>query len=400
MEQLAKPIGIRGATIKNRLSTLPMESNDATPDGRPSERTIERYKTLAAGGWGTIYVEAISPGERGKSRPAQLVLNEKNLDSFRRLADEIHAAADPPPFVIFQINHGGRYAIRTMFAYHSALLDPTWNIAPDSPPASTGEIENAASSSAAAVRLAALAGADAADLKCCHGYLAAELFRPANTRTDKFGTTYENRTRYFRTMLDAAAAAAKDNGLIFGARISLHERIPGGIGSAGADGLRFDPSELAPFVSELRDSGGSFVCETMGVPYLDPFVVRPHAGQENREEILKSHHEMAAWVKTGFPSLVTIGAGYSPIGPDFIRIAEKNISEGRVDVIGLGRQSFADPDTPKKLFNGDAAAVRWCKCCKRNNCSTLLLGRVPVGCVIYDSFYSRQLEKLKQSGTK
>ena len=92
-DRLAAPLEIKGRSVKNRLTALPMEANDAEEDGRPSSRTIERYRRLAAGGWGTIYIEAVAPSERAKSRNRQLVISEANLDSFRLLIDNIRDAA-------------------------------------------------------------------------------------------------------------------------------------------------------------------------------------------------------------------------------------------------------------------------------------------------------------------
>ncbi|HOX27887.1 MAG TPA: hypothetical protein PLQ76_01900, partial [bacterium] len=359
--------------------------------------TVERYKRLSAGGWGIVYLEAIAADERGKARPGQLVLSDKNIDSFKRLADAIRAAAEPAPLIIFQLNHAGRYALKPLFAYHSELLDPTWNITPDMREATSAELDEASEAMAGAVVRAALAGADAIDLKCCHGYLAAELFRPANIRTDGYGGSYENRTRFFKAMLGAARAAAAENGVLFGARVSMQECFAGGIASGGPDGLEFDPSELDLFLSELGAAGASFTCETAGIPYLDPFVVRPWAKQENRDEALSLHHKLTAHVKRNHPGLAVIGAGYTLLGPGFAETAARNINKNEIDFIGLGRQSFADPETPKKLFGGDAVSVKWCKGCKTNNCSALLRGRAVTGCVIYDDFYKERLAELRNS---
>ncbi len=392
---LAKSIPIGNFKVKNRLSNLPMEANDAEPDGSPGERLRERYRALGAGGWGIVYVEAISPDDRGKSRKNQMVIREDNLDEFKKLVDAIHGASDPAPMVIFQINHAGRYALDPMPAYRSELLDSTWDITPGTPVATTEELDEAAEHSARAVGLAARAGADGVDLKCCHGYLAAELFRPANNRIDKYGIRFENRIRFFKSMLTAAAEAADEFGTVFGSRISLHENIHGGIGSLGVDGDEFDFENPSELIDVLKDFGGSFVCETMGIPYFNPELVRPNSKQEDREDVLVRHHGIAGYVKSYMPEMKVIGAGYTPFGMRSIAYGVKNIISGDVDIIGYGRQSFADPETAKKIIDADLDAINWCAACPKNNCSTLLRAQSRVGCVVYDPAAREELKKLR-----
>ncbi len=392
--KLAEPIEIKGRSIKNRLTALPMEANDAETDGRPSTRTLERYRRLAAGGWGTIYIEAIAPSEQAKSRPRQLLISEANLDSFKSLIDNIRAAAEPAPFVIAQVNHAGRYGLRPLIAYHSELLDTTWNIPPDMPVATTAELETAAAETADAIRLAARAGADAVDAKCCHGYLAAELLRPSNTRMDKYGGCFENRARFLDALLAAGADAERDTGALFGSRVSLHECFEGGIGTCATDPTEIDGDAVKQIIERIDAAGASFICETMGVPYLNPDKVRPFRGCDNIDGTVIDHFVLAGMVKFFAPDMISIGSAYSILGAEFAENAEATISLGMADLVGLGRQSFADPETPKKILAGDPDAVRWCKGCKRNNCSALLRAQKEVGCVIHDDYYKKLLKNI------
>lgn len=377
---------LAGKTVKNRMSNLPMEGNDAEADGSPSEMTIERYRRLAAGGWGIIYVEAIAPAENGKARAGQLVITKENIDSFRRLTDSIRAASPEPPLIIFQVNHAGRYGLSPLVAYRNEILDPTWKI-PAERPATEGELSEAAEACAGAVKLSKTAGADGADLKCCHGYLAIELARPANRRDDDFGGAFENRTRFLKRMLGAAAEVA-DKDFFYGTRISVMEGIPGGVGDApGATGTFSPEADAAALVDLLVESGSSFICETAGIPYYNPELVRPPAKHEKRDEVLSMHHDFSAWLKSRAAKCAVIGAGFTLLENDFLGKAGEMIERNQLDAAGFGRQSFADPETPLKIMNGDGKSVKWCKGCKKNNCSFLLRSGVHTGCVIYDDYY-------------
>lgn len=366
-----------------------MEANDAASDGAPSPRTIERYRKLASGGWGLIFVEAVAPSREASARKTQLVLNQKNLPEFTRLVDEIKSAAGGA-VVIMQLNHAGRYAIDPVAAYPYPALER--GAAPRV--LTEGEMAGAAGEMAGLVELCEKTGVDGADLKLCHGYFNIELARPANTRYDKFGGSFENRTRFLKAMIDAARPFMTSSGsFLGGSRISLFEGVPGGLGD--------DKPEDAPLcddvekiIASLEDAGCSWICETAGNPYFNPDMSRPNKNDDRRFETAALHHRLAARVKKPHPSLAVIGAGYTVYGAEFAGFAEKNISDGNVDFIGFGRQNFADPELPKKLRNGDVSAVKWCKLCPEKSCSWLLRNGAEAGCIIHDRYYREILKKV------
>ena len=47
---LARPFEMDGVRVGNRFCVLPMEGWDGTPDGRPSELTIRRWRNFGLGG--------------------------------------------------------------------------------------------------------------------------------------------------------------------------------------------------------------------------------------------------------------------------------------------------------------------------------------------------------------
>lgn len=396
--KLAEPLQIRSKTAPNRFAALPMEANDAEAGGEPSARTIERYRALARGGWGVIMFEAVAPSVGGRSRNKQLVLNRKTLPVFSRLIDAIKQE-DDRVVVIIQLNHAGRYALAPKIAYHHEALDSWKGITPDTPVLSDKELDVIKKEMIALAECAAETGADGADLKCCHGYLAVELLRPANVRRGAYGGSFENRSRIIREMIGALKPAIEKNDFLAGSRISLYEGFEGGLGDDDSDDAPLC-DDLNGLLSLLKDNGASWVCETAGNPYFNPEVVRPDKKDPARLSTMELHHRLAARVKASFPDFTVIGTGYTLFGGDFRQVAEKNLSAGKVDLIGLGRQNFADPETPKKILNGDEEAVRWCKTCPKNNCSHLLRNHAEAGCTIYSDYYRDQLKSLKAKEKK
>jgi 2,4-dienoyl-CoA reductase-like NADH-dependent reductase (Old Yellow Enzyme family) len=70
------------------------------------------------------------------------------------------------------------------------------------------------------------------------------------------------------------------------------------------------------------------------------------------------------------------------------------INDGMMDMIGLGRQSFADPMTPLKLREGREDDVKYCTQCM--NCEELMIRQMPVGCVLYNKIYTYLFREARQ----
>ena len=106
-------------------------------------------------------------------------------------------------------------------------------------------------------------------------------------------------------------------------------------------------------------------------------------------------------------SIPVIGSGYSYLRdgtnelkePDpgkrsFSDWAEKNLSQGICDLVGIGRQSFADPLFARKILNGRTSEISYCLTC--GGCSILLRSQAQTGCAIYFDFYKRILKEIQK----
>jgi 2,4-dienoyl-CoA reductase-like NADH-dependent reductase (Old Yellow Enzyme family) len=78
--------------------------------------------------------------------------------------------------------------------------------------------------------------------------------------------------------------------------------------------------------------------------------------------------------------------------------ANKNIADGIVDMVALGRQSLADPLLPKKLAAGKSGEVQWCTLC--DNCIEFLIRQEPVGCATYQKEYTKRLQEIRREKGK
>jgi 2,4-dienoyl-CoA reductase-like NADH-dependent reductase (Old Yellow Enzyme family) len=384
-ERLFSPVKIGGRRAVNRLVAQAMEGNDAEEDGKVSLRGHERYMNLARGRWGLSVVEAISVMPEARARRFGLVMSRRNLDSYKRLVDG-YKKIFPEGILLFQVTHSGRnigpFSVKTCL-YPEGAPEGAHLL-------TTDEVYAIQRAFIDTARLAEEAGADGIDFKLCHGYFGAEMLRPGNIRADRWGGSFENRTRFIREAVGEILAARARKDFILGSRISMFEAIRGGCGTAAGDEIIEDLAEMEQLVILLREIGMDYLNVSAGIPALTPEVTRPT--KPSRRGFLH-HFRYTRRVKELVPDRTVIGSAYSILAEEAASCAEENISKGYADCAGFGRQSFADPLYPAKLLSG--GAVQYCIAC--SGCTKLMVGQVHDGCIIYNPYY-REVNKNFSAG--
>jgi 2,4-dienoyl-CoA reductase-like NADH-dependent reductase (Old Yellow Enzyme family) len=301
--------------------------------------------------------------------------------------------------ILFQINHSGRVSgadfSRAVSIYPSE--DPNIHLLTEE------EIEVIGELFVKAAAIAKQVGADGIDFKQCHGYFGGQMMRPANVREGRFGGSFENRIRFFRETTEKIRRRAGKDSFIIGARYSVYEGIPGGFGTSGPREVAEDLYEPLTFARMLGEAGMDYVNVSAGIPAITPEIVRP---TKNYPEGIYRHFGWAKMVKA-VVQVPVIGSGYSylrdgkndlkepdPSKKSFIYWAEKNLAEGNVDLVGVGRQSLADPLFAKRILSGETDQVRFCVAC--GGCSTLLRSQKVVGCTVYDDYYKEVLRQTRK----
>ena len=167
-------------------------------------------------------------------------------------------------------------------------------------------------------------------------------------------------------------------------------------------------TEPIDLIKGLEERGASYFVESLG---------NVHAAM-NYMECLKDGSELSylhiyfadLMKKALKPETVVIGSHFSPfrgkknkllsIDPEksgIFPMGARCIEDGMMDMIGLGRQSFADPFTPAKLAEGREDEIHYCTMCM--NCEELMIRQQPVGCVTYNKPYTQRfVECRKQFG--
>ena len=389
---LAQPYILQdGRRIGNRFCALPMEGWDATPDGRPSERTFRRWERFGSSGaklvWGG---EAVAVQHDGRANPNQLLINQENLADLARLRQalvEAHASrygVTDDLLVGLQLTHSGRFSHpnrrerhEPWIVYHHPYLDEKFGIPPDYPVVRDEQIEALITRFVETAGMAYEAGFDFVDIKHCHGYLGHELLS-AYTRPGPFGGSFENRTRFLRAVVQGIRQQAP--ALRIGVRLSAFDTPPfaaeAGDGAGkpvleGLDGhywfgadrrdpLQADLQESVRFLELLESLGVELVNLSAGSPYYNPHIQRPalfppsdgYAPPEDPLVGVARQIEVTAQLKQRFPNLLIVGSAYSYLQEWLPHVAQHNVRSGRVDFAGLGRMLLAYPEFPSDVLAG------------------------------------------------
>lgn len=416
IEILREALSIGSSKAPNRLVANPMEGNDANKDGGPSVLTNRRYRRLAAGGSGVIWVEATAVTKKGKSSERQLYLDKNSAPDFQELVSEIRRYSVGPtgksqdPYVVLQLNHSGRHSSpdgspEPVIAHHVDILDAKYDVIDsDYPAISDGELEELQSNYVKAASLAEKAGFDAVDVKACHGYLIHELLTSYNRENSRYGgKRLEDRARFLLEVVSSIREETSD--LDITPRINVYDHLPypAGFGVKKDGSLDRDFTEPSQLIDELESLGIHTVNLGITNPYYEPYIERPYdtpvpGGKLPEEHPLKTiqrNIEITKKISKLRPEVNFIATGFSWLREYFPHLSASLCETGVVGGIGVGRISLADPDYSNQLFsNGYLKRDNLCTTC--SSCVQMLRNGDEVGCLtrdaeMYRSSYKRSL---------
>lgn len=399
-EILLSPIKIGTHTSSNRFFAQAMECTDADSDGNPSDLTYERYQNLFKGETGMVSLEAITITDKNRSRLNQLFIMPKNQPALTTFVSKLKAI-NPKTVFIFQLTHSGELS-NPQFSKRLSVK-PLPGFAADV--FTEEDFEKIMADFVLAARIAYDSGADGIDMKFCHGYLGSQILRPYNTRKWKYGGAWENRRQFAFDLYERIQKAVPDKNFLIGSKISVWEGFPGGFGTAGADSPVIDLSEPIDLVKGLEERGAQYFIQSAGSPSITISLTQ---ADKERPYFAYLHQYFAKTLRDNLKKeTVVIGSNYSVFGKgknklqavseedsSMLVYGAQNISKGYVDMIGLGRQSFADPLLPLKLREGRENEIKYCTAC--DNCLELLIQQSPIGCCTYNKFYTDVLVKTRK----
>ena len=399
-DKLLEPIRIGPRTAQNRFFIQAMECNMEDPSGNPSEETTQRYVNLAKGEAGLITLEAISITRESRARDNQLMIMPQNEKALTKFMDRVHDA-NPKSLVVFQLTHSGE------------LSNPEFSrrVTPKPLPGFGGEllteddVAHIMDDFVQAAKIAYRSGADGIDLKLCHGYFGSQMIRPYNNRNWKYGGSWENRSRFPYELMERIRKEIPDKNFLIGSKISVWEGYPGGFGTEGPDSPVMDLTEPLELVKGLEERGASYIVESAGNPSVTTSLVQ---ADRHVPYLAYLHQYWAKQLRKVLkPETVVIGSNFSPFrnGKNGIEVVTEEagnllnygtwcIENNIVDMIALGRQSFADPFLPRKVREGHLDEINYCLLCDK--CLELLIQQSKVGCCVYDKKAHEELVRTRK----
>ncbi|CAN1507941.1 NemA NADH,flavin oxidoreductases, Old Yellow Enzyme family [Burkholderiaceae bacterium] len=336
---LSSPIQLGNKTVKNRYVIPAMGTGYATADGLVTQQLIDYYEARARGGAGVVIVETTTVEfPRGIHASNKLVADtDLAIPGLRALATVIRKHNALP---LLQLNHAGRMGKTNINGIHpvapSAIAGPGGQV----PKALTGvEIQQIVKRFGKAASRVQAAGFDGCEIHAAHGYLLATFAsKCSNHRTDEYGGSLENRARFLQEVLREIRTCTGPDFLLI-CRINGQE-----LGHADALTLE-EGQELAVLIEPLVDAI-SVSIRGYGADSLANYPDIPG-------ELLPVAQAIKSVVNV---PVIAVGR----LSPE---VSERALIENKVDLIAIGRQSLADPDTPALVTSGRANEVRPCIAC-------------------------------------
>ena len=336
-----EPIKIGNVEVKNRIVFLAMAKTMSNFDNVVSERDVAYIESVAAGGVGIVIPGAmIVDPEWPSVLPMQpAIWHDKFLPGLKRLVDVSHKHDAK---ILFQLWHPGA-------TIYSGVQPKTVD------ELTVEEIKYIQAKFVAAAQRAMDAGADGIEFQTCHGYLANQFVSPLfNHRTDEYGwENPEDRTRFACECI-AAIREVIGPDKILSVKMQGFD-YPKGEGLAsiyGADGI--DPEQAAQVAPYFEKAGADMLTVSAGgTIFMQDDIM---AGDVRRAEGWKV--PAAAMVKQAV-SVPVVATG-SIRHPEYV---DQIISEGKCDMVGMGRGILAEREWVKKCAEGREDELRYCISC-------------------------------------
>src|SRR5947208_8536728 len=239
------PFELGRITLDHRLAMAPMTRSRALPDGTPWPLSAEYYAQRAS--LGLLITEGTQPSADGQgylTTPG--IHTDAHVEGWRAVTDAVQAAGG---HLFIQLMHVGRVSHPDNTPHGRQPVAPS-AIAPGVPmftasgmqdipqprALTTEEIASTVDDFRTAAARAVEAGASGVEIHGANGYLIQQFLSPnANHRTDAYGGSVENRSRF---VIELAQALAEEIGADrVGIRLSPAMQL-GGIDDGDTESVR------------------------------------------------------------------------------------------------------------------------------------------------------------------
>lgn len=325
--KLFQPATLGNITLSNHIAMAPMTRSRAI-NNIPNELIATYYAQRASAG--LIITEGVAPSANGLGY-ARIpgVFSAEQIEGWKLTTQAVHAKGGK---LFMQLMHTGRASHPLNMQAGTRILAPSairldGQIYTDqagmqdypTPEAMTlADIEATKQEYVQAAQNAIAAGFDGIELHAANGYLLEQFLAPnTNVRTDEYGGSIENRSRFVLEVARAVAAAIGKEKV--GIRFS-----PYGV----FNGIEPYSEEQAEYLAQAMNQLGLVYLHlvdhsAMGAPAVSPSVVQK--------------------IRQAYKGTLMLSGGYD------VERAEKDLQSGAADLIAIGRPFIANPDLVERL---------------------------------------------------
>ncbi len=316
--------------LENRIVYAPMTRSRADDEGIQPDYAAEYYAQRDSAGLLISEATNISPMAKGYPRTPG-IYTDAQIESWRKITDAVHADGGK---IFMQIFHTGRIALPDFLPENQKPVAPSsvkangQNYTDDGMKEfveprelTNAEVKTTIQDFAKAAKNAVAAGFDGVELHAASGYLVQQfLMSPVNQRTDEYGGSIENRTRFLFEILDAMSDEIGS------------ERV----------GVKFSPQMPFNDVQEPdADEVYKYIMENLGAKNL-AYAHIADAANDGWHEKLQPIYKGVYFAGANFDQ--ERGAEY--------------LEAGKADAIVYGKLFLANPDLPER-FKKDAELNEW-----------------------------------------
>lgn len=337
-DSLFQPLRLGSLVLPNRIVMPPMTRSRASQPGDVANELMAQYYAQRASA-GLIVSEGtwISPLGKGYAWTPGIHTSAQ-VDGWRKVTRAVHAAGGR---IFAQLWHVGRLS-------HTSLLDgqspvsssaiqaagvkvfiteadgKAGSVQASKPRAlSVEEIHEIVAQFRQAARNALEAGFDGVELHAANGYLLNQFIDShANTRTDAYGGSLENRLRFLGEVAQALVESTGDKARV-GIRLAPLTTLNGCV----------DADPEATYLAAAKLLG------EIGVGYL-------HIAEADWEDAPHMPLEFKQRLREVFPGTLIYAGKYTAAR------AREALTSGWTDLIAFGRPFVANPDLPERLRIG------------------------------------------------
>ncbi len=328
-EALFTPVALGDIQLANRVVMAPLTRNRADPDTHaPHDLHVTYYSQRASAGLIVTEGSQISPEGKGYAWTPGIYSPEQ-IAGWKKVTDAVHAKGGK---IVVQLWHVGRVS-------HTSLLDGADPVAPSAIGAGgrtfdgkgfvetsvpraleEDEIARVVEDYRKAAMAADAAGFDGVEIHGANGYLIDQFLRDgANKRTDGYGGSIENRTRFLFEVLDAVT----------------------GVLGGGRTGLRLSPFSNANGLTD-SDPMPLFTHAVKGLNRFGLAFLHLVEGQTGGTRELPEGCSIDA-LRALFDGPYIANNGYDR------EMAIEAVATGKADAVAFGKLFISNPDLVERL---------------------------------------------------